>query len=66
MIDVNHFEMDSVDSTSDAFFKVYEIDNSCVLCGKEALPNAMYCYECDTKWNNPKDTNRIIFLEVLK
>ena len=47
MIDTEHFDMDTIDMEADQH--IFEEDN-CVICGKLALPNSMYCYDCQKKW----------------
>lgn len=52
MIDTEHLDMDKMDNESDALQRLIHLDQVCVLCGKEAMPDAMYCYECWQKWGD--------------
>ena len=50
MIDIEHFDMDTIDNASDTVLHQYITEHTCVLCGKESMPDALYCYECWQKW----------------
>ena len=52
MIDTEHLDMDKIDNESDALQCLMHIGQPCVMCGKEAMPNAMYCKECWQKWGD--------------